>query len=97
MEIKKEQIDQEIVVVQSRIKDAEALVNKLTGALSVLQDFSKYLGYEKPAEVPNTEISEVNKAIQDRDEALMQQQEPIHEGFAELAEAAEEESINASR
>lgn len=71
MQITKELMDNEIALMQARLKETEASVNKLTGALVTLQDFRAYLDREEPVaavNVPSTEISPENAEIQARDE-----------------------------
>lgn len=66
MQVTKEQIELHIKGVKSQIDDGKALVNQLTGALSVLEGILTHLNQEVP-EQGSEFISDTNATIQEHD------------------------------
>lgn len=71
MQVTKELLEKEIATMKVRIHDVEASLNNLRGALTVLEDLHRYTEAEEPKAAEQDFISDENKAIQDRDQALV--------------------------
>lgn len=112
MMLTKELVQQDIANLEANLKNVEASMNKIIGALTFAKDLVAFMDREEEAPKVNTDISEENAAIQAREEeamslqaladsidgpaALADEPQPLYD-YPDEHQEAEEESLDADR